>query len=143
MEQEHIEGVNVIVGRSLKMVPILSHLPIQLGGGHTGAGPLPTACVRKMREQLTQSVQRNGFSEKVSIRRKIEREVRFKVKPVAVESFEKPEAEGAFEAVSHQVMDPDPRQSSQCDFEGARPIDAALKGILLNPAIELAHNFVD
>ena len=37
---------------------------------------------------------------------------------------------------------PDPRQGAECDFESARPVDAALKRILLHPTAQFALNFL-
>ncbi len=45
--------------------------------------------------------------------------------------------------VTTEVPNPDPRESAESDFEGAGPIDAALKWVLVEPGFELGKEFGD
>src|SRR6266568_8980822 len=62
---------------------------------------------------------------------------------VAVESVHKADAEGLIETIPHQVVDPHPRKGAKGDLESARPVDPALKRVLLEPAFELALDLVE
>jgi len=137
MEEEHVEGVDVIVGGQLEMAAVGEHLAVEFTADDLGAGVLPAAGVREMGQECAEGVERYGFAEKVGVRREVVREVFLEVAAMTVERFEKAAAEGRGEAVSDEHVDPEPGERTERDFESAGPIDAALKGVLGEPALEL------
>src|SRR5579863_7612646 len=57
-----------------------------------------------------------------------------------VKPIQKPLAKRLAETISHQVIDPDPGESAESDFERAGPIDPALKRVLREPAFQFAFD---
>lgn len=93
-----------------------------------------------MWKQSPQGVQRYGFSQQVSIGREVIGEIDFEVQAVMIEPCEKPMPERVVETISHKMIDPDPGERAERDFESAGPIDAVLEGVLREPALQLPHD---
>src|SRR5436190_1293176 len=62
------------------------------------------------------------------------------MRAMLVKSGEKSLPEAFGEAVRQQVMNPDPGERAETDFERARPIDPSMQRILIEPTFDLPVN---
>src|SRR4029077_6081375 len=102
-------------------------------------GSLPVAA----REQASQRVQSDGFAEQVRVRGKVKRQVRGEVEAVMIKRLEKAPAKVVLETAAHEVINPEPGERAESDFERAGPVDAAMEGVLLDPALDLAADLIE
>src|ERR1019366_4058583 len=77
------------------------------------------------------------------VRREVDRQVVFKMQPVAVEFGEKTLAERCGHLLAQQMPDPYPRQRPEPDLERTGPVYAALKLVLRPPVLQLADHCVE
>ncbi len=142
VEQEHIQRINVVVGGLLKVAAVRPNHAGHLGNHGFAAQLFPVLGLRKRRKQDADGMQYDGFPQQVGIRREVKRKVVGEVVAVLAKTAEKAGAKLRRHAVPDKVEDPDPGKGPEGDFQGAGPIDALLKRVLLPPALNLGEDRV-
>src|SRR5271169_25866 len=117
-------------------------------GVHVAAHEFASQCVPaggpgKSREQASDGMKRDCLPEQMRVGGKVDRQVVFEVKSVAIELSKKSSAERFGHLRAEEVPDPYPRQCAERDLKRTGPVDAALVGVFRPPVFQLTDHRIE